>query len=484
MENKLETKSTLSHRTLFPFPRNQFTPDKIIYTNFFPLAPRMKRARLGVASTRSKLRSKQDELKGNGPMIYLARRDIRVNDNWSLLRCQEESRPVRVVHIIEKEHPTYRLAWFYYKGLEEFQNDLIKLKIPFDTVAKMGLLSNYFQEVEASGVIADMHTLREFDLKPVIEICDSLSLPLWECDSHNIVPVWETSDKQEYAARTIRPKINKKLNDYLVDFPPLSANPKKLQTFSSEIKASDILKSRWDMFNDPSIKFFPGEKAGKDALNTFLSHLSKYDQYRNDPTKDATSNLSPWFRHGHLSKQRAAYEARKASGSSAGFIEELVVRGELSDNYTFYNKDYDNINGAPAFGKKTLNDHRKDKRQHIYTYDQFESGKSHDPLWNAAQKQLVNEGKMHGFMRMYWAKKILEWTKSPEEAIEFAVKLNDVYAMDGRDPRGYNGIMWSITGLHDQGWRERDIFGKVRYMNYDGCKRKFDINSYIKTYSR
>lgn len=131
---------------------------------------------------------------------------------------------------------------------------------------------------------------------------------------------------------------------------------------------------------------------------------------------------------------------------------------------------------------KTLNDHRKDKRDYVYEDDKFENAKTHDKLWNAAQLQLVREGKMHGFMRMYWAKKILEWTKSPEDALRIAIHLNDKYSLDGRDPNGYVGCMWSICGLHDQGWAERKVFGKIRYMNEAGCRRKFDVSSYISNY--
>lgn len=440
----------------------------------------MKKAKIGVATTRCRLRSKPASLSGNGPMVYLMRRDIRVNDNWSLLRCQEEARPVRVVHVLEKDHPSYRLSWFYFQGLSEVKGSLGKLKIPLDILQTHDDLKNYLTQMEVSGLVADMYPLREHDLQPTLEVCEKLSIPLWEVDSHNIVPVWEASDKQEYAARTIRPKINKKLTEYLVDIPPPSSNSCTLKDYNKiSFDALKVLKERWGHLDKPGINQIPGEIAGKKALSKFLSRLANFEKYRNDPTKDAVSGLSPWLRHGHLSKQRVAFEAKKES-SSASFIEELVVRGELSENYTFYNCNYDKLEGGPAFGKKTLKDHAKDKREYLYSFEQLESSKTHDRLWNAAQNQLVKDGKMHGFMRMYWAKKILEWTESPKQALEFTIKLNDTYSLDGRDPRGYVGIMWSITGLHDQGWKERAIFGKVRYMNYEGCKRKFDIEEFIR----
>lgn len=443
----------------------------------------MKKARLGVNPNRAELRGAVKSLKESGPVVYLMRRDVRANDNWSLLFLQEKARPVRVAHILEKVHPLYRHAWFYAKGLEECQADLKALNIPLDIVASTEKLSKYFDDVKPAGLVADLNTLRQFDLSPVIKLCDDADIPLWEVDSHNVVPVWVASDKQEYAARTIRPKINKQLSDWLHDIPPTSSNSEKLESVQT-FDVKKFLDDNWKESEEPvGLKFIPGSLAAKEALSKFIKKASQFEKYRNDPNKDALSNMSPWLRHGHISKQRVALEVRKDTNSSASFIEELIVRGELAENFTYYNKNYDNLEGAPNFGKKTLEDHAADKREYVYTYEQLAESETHDQLWNAAQRQLVNHGKMHGFMRMYWAKKVLEWSESPEKALENGVKLNDTFAMDGRDPRGYVGVMWSITGLHDQGWKERPIFGKVRYMNYEGCKRKFDIEEYITKHS-
>lgn len=174
----------------------------------------------------------------------------------------------------------------------------------------------------------------------------------------------------------------------------------------------------------------------------------------------------------------------KYSESVAAFCEEAIVRRELADNFCFYNEKYDKVEGTNDWAIKSLNAHRKDKREYIYTLEQFEKGRTHDDLWNAAQKQLVKMGKMHGFLRMYWAKKILEWTESPEQALKFAIYLNDRYNLDGRDPNGYVGCMWSICGIHDQGWAERAVFGKIRYMNYQGCKRKFDVAAFVRKWNK
>ena len=163
----------------------------------------------------------------------------------------------------------------------------------------------------------------------------------------------------------------------------------------------------------------------------------------------------------------------------SSFLEELVVRRELADNFCYYNAHYDQFDGFPK-AKETLREHQKDRREYIYTPKEMEAAQTHDDLWNAAQLEKVYRGKMHGYLRMYWAKKILEWTQSPQDALQVAIYLNDRYELDGRDPNGYTGIAWSIGGLHDRAWKERAIFGKVRYMSYNGMKSKFDLKMYIR----
>jgi len=158
----------------------------------------------------------------------------------------------------------------------------------------------------------------------------------------------------------------------------------------------------------------------------------------------------------------------------------LIIRRELSDNFCNYNPFYDSINGFPDWARDSLDRHRADKRDYKYSFEQLENAETHDDLWNAAQLEMVRKGKMHGYLRMYWAKKILEWTEQPEEALEYALILNNRYELDGRDPNGYTGIAWSIGGLHDRAWGERQIFGKIRYMSYAGSSKKFDIKKYIK----
>lgn len=306
-----------------------------------------------------------------------------------------------------------------------------------------------------------------------------------------MVPVWAASGKLEYSARTLRSKIHRLLPEYLVDFPdvspvaPWSDAPPPVIDWDGII--DEVVREAGDV---PEIGWCePGEAAAMEVLKGskegFLtSRLKSYESDRNDPVKPkGVSGLSPYLHFGQISAQRCALEARalrKIDPKSVdAFLEELIVRRELADNFCYYQPHYDSMQGAWEWARKTLLDHAADKREHIYTKEQLEKATTHDPLWNASQLEMVHHGKMHGFMRMYWAKKILEWTTGPEEALSIAIYLNDKYEIDGRDPNGYVGCMWSICGVHDQGWKERPVFGKIRYMNYAGCKRKFNVDMYI-----
>ena len=212
----------------------------------------------------------------------------------------------------------------------------------------------------------------------------------------------------------------------------------------------------------------PGEGAARARMTSFLAGpaLARYDAQRNDPGAGALSNLSPYLHFGQLGGQRLALATLaakpRARGAADALFEESVVRRELSDNYCHYEPNYDSLDGAAAWARETLEVHSGDPREFTYTRAQFEAAQTHDDLWNAAQKELTVLGKMHGFMRMYWAKKILEWSATPAEALATAIYLNDKYELDGRDPSGYVGCMWSIAGVHDMGWTERKVFGKVR----------------------
>lgn len=379
----------------------------------------------------------EGEINKSGPVIYWMDRDRRLHDNWAFLYAQELSqkldRALQIVFCKDTSFLSYP---------EEIKDAIILRGKPEEEIQK------YCTKVACSALVTDFSPLRvSRKLRKIVS--DNCTYPFYEVDAHNIVPCLIASNKQEYGAYTLRPKINRLLPEFLTEFPTKTVPNPVLE---------DFIQNR----------------------------LHGYSENRNDPNKNGQSGLSPLLHSGHISAQRIALEVIKSSApeeDKKAFLEELIVRRELADNYCFYNKNYDSFLGFHSWGQETLNKHRKDKRDFTYTSEQFENAQTHDPLWNAAQNQMITQGKMHGYMRMYWAKKILEWTLSPEEAMSIAIYLNDRYELDGRDPNGYAGIAWAIGGVHDRPWAERPIFGMVRYMNYNGCARKFDVQQYIHKYT-
>ncbi|KAL7486825.1 hypothetical protein ACHAW6_015508 [Cyclotella cf. meneghiniana] len=465
----------------------------------------------------------------NPCILYWMMRDVRTTDNWALLFAQslavQHSVPLRVAYVLpppparpphegEDGCPpnpaemslTERHGTFLLDGLKIVAEELNRVDVSLDV-----LLPDSRDEVgttmhahvtssqhEALAVVCDMSPLRiprswvEVQAVPHLE---RDNVPLYQVDAHNIVPVWMASNKREVGARTLRPKIHNVFGKYCCTFPEFVGN--------AHLQDSSIgheTNHDWDAYKafmklDQSITSVHGIKAGREAAmerwKEFCSSkqqgLKNFDSLRNDPNYPAVcTNLSPYINHGQISFQRLALEVRALKihpNGTAAFIEEGVVRRELSDNFVYYTPDgYDSLEGAADWARETLELHAHDERENLYTWRELERGETHDDLWNAGQMQLVREGGLHGFMRMYWAKKILEWTISPSYALATAQYFNDRYAYDGNDPNGFVGVGWSIMGIHDMGWKERPIFGKIRYMNYAGCKRKFKIDSFVARY--
>ena len=428
-----------------------------------------------------------------GPVVYWMSRDQRVHDNRAMLCAQdialERKMPLVVVFCLVPQFldATLRQYEFMLKGLEEVEQTLRKFNIPFHLIAGAPEreIPSYIKQTGTGVLIADFSPVR-IQRSWREAVAKSITVPVYEVDAHNIVPCRVASDKLEFGAYTIRPKIRRQLGMYLTDFPKLIKHPHN-NTLPERIdwkKARSILKIDTGAGEVNWLK--SGEKAALKMLDDFIKErLTNYSDDRNDPTKNALSNLSPYLHLGQLAAQRAALavkSSRRKKESRDAFLEELIIRRELSDNFCFYNHRYDSFEGFPAWAQRTLNEHRSDKREYLYSVDDFEQARTHDPLWNAAQIEMVTTGKMHGYMRMYWAKKILEWTENPEEALAIGIYLNDKYELDGRDPNGYAGVAWSIGGVHDRAWQERPVFGKIRYMNYNGAKRKFDVDEYVRKF--
>jgi deoxyribodipyrimidine photo-lyase len=306
-----------------------------------------------------------------------------------------------------------------------------------------------------------------------------------EIETECIVPVETASPKEEYTAGTLRPKIHRLLREYLV---PLKQKTVKRDSLAIKCDAVSFPASvreimqlvKTDM-SVPSVKGFSGGYiAASERLGSFINHkLDNFGSLRNDPSMDYSSGLSPYIHFGQISTLQIAMEisATRSPGKDA-FLEELIVRRELAFNFVWYNKYYDSYLSLPSWAAATLQAHCPDKRDPFYTKKQLEEAATADSYWNAAQREMVIGGKMHGYMRMYWGKKLIEWMSSPADAYAFALYLNNRYELDGRDPNGYAGVAWCF-GKHDRAWKERPIFGKVRYMNASGLERKFDIDAYV-----
>jgi deoxyribodipyrimidine photo-lyase len=296
-------------------------------------------------------------------------------------------------------------------------------------------------------------------------------------DSNVIVPVTTASDKKEYMARTLRKKITAHGDEFCIPctIPPLNVGAAP----ALRKKLPFIGRKPSDNCFDPGA----GAQQARRCLDDFISrHLTSYHLDSNDPAKDSTSRLSPYLHFGQISPvevYRAVMNAPVSADAKYAFTEQLFVRRELACNFVFYNPGHAHFEEAlPSWALETLQVHAGDTRQYLYSRGQFEEAATHDPYWNAAQTEMLCTGFMHNYMRMYWGKKILEWSASPREGFETALYLQNTYALDGNDANTYAGVAWCF-GTHDQGWKERPVFGKVRYMNAAGLERKFHMQTYL-----
>ena len=320
-----------------------------------------------------------------------------------------------------------------------------------------------------------------------MDVASKLDCPLIQVEDNVVVPVELASKKEEYSAATLRPKIRKQRHFFLRS---LKENQPKRISLDIEIESMNLtnIKALISTMNiDSSVKtcenFRGGSSEAERYLDLFLERkLAKYPERRNDPTEDVLSNMSPYLHYGQISPISIALRvlgSKVSQLAKEAYLEELIIRRELAINYAHYNNSYDSFNGLPNWTKITLKNHQTDSREYNYSIDQLEQAETHDSYWNAAQDEMRFTGKMHSYMRMYWGKKILEWSKKPELAFLNALYLNNKYELDGRDPNGFAGVAWCF-GKHDRPWKERPIFGKVRYMNADGLRRKFNADKYVK----
>jgi len=409
---------------------------------------------------------------------------------YAIEKANERKKPLLVVFGLTSDYPQANLRhyWFMLEGLRETQEALEKKGIKMVVMQKSPPDSAIEFSKDAELVVVDAGQLR-IQRKWRQKAAKKIPCSFLEVETNLVVPVTEASEKEEFAARTIRPRIHRKLDCYMVKMKHSKVKVDSLGLRFNSFDISNINKALSKLKIDKSVgrcsNFVGGTSQAKKLLRKFLREkLKGYAEFRNEPSLDYQSNMSPYLHFGQISPLYIAIEAAKSKGKGRdAYLEELIIRRELSHNFVYYNNNYGKFDCLEPWAKRTLNFHRRDKREYVYKLEQLEQAKTHDKYWNAAQREMMLCGKMHGYMRMYWGKKILEWSKTPQEALKIALYLNNKYELDGRDANAFAGVAWCF-GKHDRAWSERKVFGKVRYMNAAGLERKFDMQAYIKKVGR
>jgi deoxyribodipyrimidine photo-lyase len=430
--------------------------------------------------------------KGGNFVFYWMQQSQRARFNhaleYAIGRANRKGQPVLVGFGLMSDYPEGNLRHYRFmlEGLQETQRTLRERGIKL--VVYRGHPSTVALELskEASLLVCDRGYLRhqkEWRMRVAAEAdCEVVQI-----ESDLVVPVEKASDKAEYAARTIRPKISKQLDRFLVD---LVENQVKRDSLGLGLKGlslkdidSLITKTAFDPFVPPVNRFYRGgSREAERRLHTFLTtHLSGYGENSNQPHTESVSRMSMYLHFGQISPVLIALKVQRAAHvpveARNRFLEELIVRRELAHNFVNFKQDYDRFSALPSWARRTLEDHMGDRRDPLYTQKSLESAETHDPHWNTAMIEMRETGYMHNTMRMYWGKKILEWTAEPREAHRITLELNNRYFLDGRGPNAFANVCW-IFGLHDRPWKERQVFGKIRYMSSTGLERKYDMDAY------
>jgi deoxyribodipyrimidine photo-lyase len=425
-------------------------------------------------------------------VLYWMQASQRIEYNHSLeyaiLKSNQFNQSLLVFFGLTDSYPEANMRHYYFmlEGLKEVKTSLEEYGIKMLIQRLSPEIGASKLSKSASLVIVD-RGYTKIERKWRSYVAKNITCPLIQVESNIIVPVEVASLKEEYSAATFRPKIKRNIANFLrpIEKNNIERNEPKTEFASLDISEIDKAVSKLGIDNSVTrVKNFHGgtSEAKKHLQNFVKNKLDNYPKEKNDPTKQCVSNMSPYLHFGQISPLYIALQILESEKQNIdSFLEELIIRRELAINFVYYNEHYDSFDGLHEWQKKTLNDHRNDQRDYIYTLSELEKAETHDPYWNAAQKEMIIKGKMHGYMRMYWGKKIIEWTKTPEVAYKIALYLNNKYELDGRDPNGFAGIAWCF-GKHDRPWKERAIFGKIRYMNAKGLRRKFDADAYAKMY--
>jgi deoxyribodipyrimidine photo-lyase len=424
-------------------------------------------------------------------VVYWMQRAQRATDNSALnvaVRLANElEKPVVVFFAPVPFYPHANLRHYRFlaQGVSDIAGDLARRNIGFVLRPYPDHhLLKFCEEVRPAIVIGDENPMRE-PKQWRVTVAQTIRVPLWTVDADVIVPS-KLLLKEQFGARTIRPRIHALLPRFMVRQKEFNArvawiSPPKLRS----LDPGEDFVPRWKLDDSagPVLAWRGGSKQAQRSLREFVStRLADYPVSRNHPEQDGTSRLSPYLHFGHIGPQAVALAVQQSDAparAKEAFLEQIIVRRELAINFVSFNPSYDSFECLEPWAQRSLSERAGDPRNVLYSQQQLEQGATHDPLWNAAQKQMVLTGWMHNYLRMYWAKKILEWSPSVSVAYQRAVELNDRYELDGRDPNGYAGIAWAIVGKHDRAWSNRPVYGKIRYMSLASTGRKFDSKLYI-----
>ena len=427
---------------------------------------------------------------GGRYVLYWCRWNRRVESNHALLYAAQLANrmnlPLVCLERLSCAYPTAsdRFHTFVLEGVPQMQARVRKLGAGyiFQLPRKKTRSDAHLRAVlaGAASVVTD----------DCLRATPDIDVQLHAVDSSCIVPMSRIPGRS-YAAYSIRPKIRRLLPEFLRPVPAVELRVRCREAFDSlhtEVTAANlpglIAACEIDHTIHPSTTFRGGRKAAEAALERFLAdRLRRYAREKNEPSAHATSDLSPYLHYGHISSLEVALAVREHAREhkliADEFLEELIVRRELAFNFRRYAEPHDTLEALPEWAQKTIASHRHDKRDPLYTRGQFEKAATHDDLWNATQKELLLRGKIHGYYRMFWGKKIIEWSSGAAEALATMLYLHDRYALDGDDPNTHANILWCF-GLHDRPWPERPIYGTIRSMVRSGMERKTDVQAYIR----